>query len=268
MSSMSPRSPATIMSGSAATSTGSRRRPTGLTGVAGLSQSVRRADPPRLVRPESRQARRRQRPARPPPGRGGLGIDEERAAGAVADSMSARLPDERAAASRGDHPGDAAAAELHLAVVHGDDARRRSSIPAATCPGSRPRAAQAGVTIEKILLTHGHIDHCGSAGILAEELGVPIEGPHEDDRFWIDAARRGRRQIRRRRPPVRTVALARRRRPGHRRRADASTSATAPATRPATSSSTIRNRSSRWSATCCSRARSAAGISRAATSSS
>ena len=47
-------------------------------------------------------------------------------------------------------------------------------------------AAQHGVTLEKILLTHGHIDHCGSAGILAAELGVPIEGPHEDDRFWID----------------------------------------------------------------------------------
>ncbi|MEO7240224.1 MAG: MBL fold metallo-hydrolase, partial [Sphingomicrobium sp.] len=40
--------------------------------------------------------------------------------------------------------------------------------------------------IEKILLTHGHIDHCGSAGVFAEELGVPIEGPHEADRFWID----------------------------------------------------------------------------------
>jgi glyoxylase-like metal-dependent hydrolase (beta-lactamase superfamily II) len=46
-------------------------------------------------------------------------------------------------------------------------------------------AAQNGVTIEKILLTHGHIDHCGSAGILAKELGVKIEGPHEADRFWI-----------------------------------------------------------------------------------
>ena len=46
-------------------------------------------------------------------------------------------------------------------------------------------AAQNGVTIEKILLTHGHIDHCGQAGILAKELGVEIEGPHEDDRFWI-----------------------------------------------------------------------------------
>lgn len=44
---------------------------------------------------------------------------------------------------------------------------------------------QTGVSIEKILLTHGHIDHCGQAGVLASELGVPIEGPHEDDRFWI-----------------------------------------------------------------------------------
>jgi glyoxylase-like metal-dependent hydrolase (beta-lactamase superfamily II) len=49
----------------------------------------------------------------------------------------------------------------------------------------RAAAAQAGVRIEKILLTHGHIDHCGSAGIFAQELGVPIEGPHEDDIYWI-----------------------------------------------------------------------------------
>jgi hydroxyacylglutathione hydrolase len=47
-------------------------------------------------------------------------------------------------------------------------------------------AAQQGVTIEKILLTHGHIDHCGSAKLLAEELGVKIEGPHIADKFWID----------------------------------------------------------------------------------
>ena len=46
-------------------------------------------------------------------------------------------------------------------------------------------AQQHGVTIEKILLTHGHIDHCGGAGILAKELGVEIEGPQEADRFWI-----------------------------------------------------------------------------------
>ena len=44
---------------------------------------------------------------------------------------------------------------------------------------------RAGVTLEKILVTHGHMDHCGLAGVLAKEMGVPIEGPHEEDRFWI-----------------------------------------------------------------------------------
>jgi glyoxylase-like metal-dependent hydrolase (beta-lactamase superfamily II) len=47
-------------------------------------------------------------------------------------------------------------------------------------------AKQHGVTVEKLLLTHGHIDHCGMTGVLAERLGVPIEGPHPDDKFWID----------------------------------------------------------------------------------
>ncbi len=49
-------------------------------------------------------------------------------------------------------------------------------------------AAKQGVEVEKILVTHGHIDHCGQAGILAAELDVPIEGPHEEDRFWISRA--------------------------------------------------------------------------------
>jgi glyoxylase-like metal-dependent hydrolase (beta-lactamase superfamily II) len=58
--------------------------------------------------------------------------------------------------------------------------------PGGDLPRLRSAAQQAGVSIEKILLTHGHIDHCGSAGILAQELGVPIEGPHEADRYWIE----------------------------------------------------------------------------------
>nr|WP_240530060.1 MBL fold metallo-hydrolase [Novosphingobium sp. PC22D] len=44
---------------------------------------------------------------------------------------------------------------------------------------------KAGVTLEKVLVTHGHLDHCGLAGELAKEMGVPLEGPHEEDRFWI-----------------------------------------------------------------------------------
>jgi len=43
-----------------------------------------------------------------------------------------------------------------------------------------------GLTLEKILLTHAHIDHAGGVGQLAREQGLPIEGPHPDDQFWID----------------------------------------------------------------------------------
>lgn len=48
-------------------------------------------------------------------------------------------------------------------------------------------AEQQGVEIEKLLVTHGHLDHVGAVGEMAEKLGVPIEGPHKDDAFWIDA---------------------------------------------------------------------------------
>ena len=57
--------------------------------------------------------------------------------------------------------------------------------PGGDLPRLKSAAQQAGVTVEKILLTHGHIDHAGQAGVLARDLGVEIEGPHEDDRFWI-----------------------------------------------------------------------------------
>lgn len=43
-----------------------------------------------------------------------------------------------------------------------------------------------GLTLERVLVTHGHIDHAGGVADLAERSGVPIEGPHLDDRFWID----------------------------------------------------------------------------------
>jgi glyoxylase-like metal-dependent hydrolase (beta-lactamase superfamily II) len=59
-------------------------------------------------------------------------------------------------------------------------------------PGGEPArllaaAARAGVRLRQVLLTHAHIDHAGAAGQLAREHGLPIVGPHEGDRFWIDA---------------------------------------------------------------------------------
>ena len=45
---------------------------------------------------------------------------------------------------------------------------------------------ELGVSVEKILITHGHIDHAGATAALARARGVPVEGPHEGDRFWIE----------------------------------------------------------------------------------
>ena len=57
--------------------------------------------------------------------------------------------------------------------------------PGGDLPRIHDAIAKAGVTVEKILLTHGHIDHAGGAKALADALSVPVEGPQEEDRFWL-----------------------------------------------------------------------------------
>ncbi|RJF96367.1 MBL fold metallo-hydrolase [Noviherbaspirillum saxi] len=56
--------------------------------------------------------------------------------------------------------------------------------------GEVPRLCAAlkelGVVLEKVLLTHAHLDHCAGAGLVRQEFGVPIEGPHKEDKFWLD----------------------------------------------------------------------------------
>ena len=47
-------------------------------------------------------------------------------------------------------------------------------------------ARENGVRLEKILLTHAHIDHAGGTAELARRLELPIIGPHRGDQFWID----------------------------------------------------------------------------------
>lgn len=59
-------------------------------------------------------------------------------------------------------------------------------------PGGEPEllleaVERHGLTVERLLLTHGHRDHVGAAAILSEQLGIPIEGPHRDDVFLFDA---------------------------------------------------------------------------------
>lgn len=58
-------------------------------------------------------------------------------------------------------------------------------------PGGEPERLiaavdAAGVTLTRILLTHGHLDHVGAATELARHYNVPIIGPHRDDDFWLE----------------------------------------------------------------------------------
>lgn len=43
-----------------------------------------------------------------------------------------------------------------------------------------------GVTVEQVLLTHGHLDHVGGTEALAKALNVPVIGPEKADLFWLE----------------------------------------------------------------------------------
>lgn len=55
-------------------------------------------------------------------------------------------------------------------------------------------AEQVGVTLDKILLTHGHVDHAAATSELAQQKKLPIVGPQREDGFWIDAIAAAARQ--------------------------------------------------------------------------
>ncbi len=44
-----------------------------------------------------------------------------------------------------------------------------------------------GIKLQKVLLTHGHLDHVGAAADLAKQFNIPIEGPHRDELSLIAA---------------------------------------------------------------------------------
>ncbi|HWW48185.1 MAG TPA: MBL fold metallo-hydrolase [Xanthobacteraceae bacterium] len=58
--------------------------------------------------------------------------------------------------------------------------------PGGDVPGIEAAIAKAGVTVEQIWLTHGHIDHVGGAADLRDALKVPIVGPHIADKYLLD----------------------------------------------------------------------------------
>jgi glyoxylase-like metal-dependent hydrolase (beta-lactamase superfamily II) len=47
-------------------------------------------------------------------------------------------------------------------------------------------AEEQQVELEKILITHGHLDHAGGAAELSQRLGLPVEGPELGDKYWLD----------------------------------------------------------------------------------
>ena len=83
-----------------------------------------------------------------------------------------------------------------------DEASKRGAVidPGGDVERILDAVGKLGVAVEKIVLTHGHIDHAGGAAALREHLAaaggedpVPIEGPDERDRFLLDGlAQQGR----------------------------------------------------------------------------
>ena len=45
---------------------------------------------------------------------------------------------------------------------------------------------EMGAKPEQVWITHGHMDHCSAADAVRVHYGIPIEGPHIEDKFWID----------------------------------------------------------------------------------
>ena len=74
-------------------------------------------------------------------------------------------------------------------ILMWDEATMRGAVidPGGDVPRILAEIERQAVTVDRIALTHGHIDHAAGAAELKEALGgVPVEGPDERDRFLLD----------------------------------------------------------------------------------
>jgi len=77
--------------------------------------------------------------------------------------------------------------QQNCSIIFDEQAKRGAVVdPGGDVPVILDAVKQSGVTIEKILLTHGHIDHAGGAAELRDALATTIEGPHLEDKFLLD----------------------------------------------------------------------------------
>lgn len=68
-----------------------------------------------------------------------------------------------------------------------DDSKRAAVVdPGGDIERILAAVEERGLELEKILLTHGHLDHVGGTAQLAKRLQLPVEGPHREDGFWIE----------------------------------------------------------------------------------
>jgi glyoxylase-like metal-dependent hydrolase (beta-lactamase superfamily II) len=69
-----------------------------------------------------------------------------------------------------------------------DEAARRATVidPGGDLPEIEAMLRTHGLAAERIVLTHGHIDHAGGADELRARLGVEVVGPHRDDAMLLD----------------------------------------------------------------------------------
>ncbi|MEZ5926561.1 MAG: MBL fold metallo-hydrolase [Hyphomicrobiaceae bacterium] len=69
-----------------------------------------------------------------------------------------------------------------------DDETRQAAVvdPGGDLERVEAAIAKLEVSVAKIVLTHGHIDHAGGAAGLSRKLAITVEGPHEADRFLLD----------------------------------------------------------------------------------
>lgn len=67
----------------------------------------------------------------------------------------------------------------------------KSKIAAIIDPGGDPQrilkiVEQQNVNVDKIILTHGHLDHVGATVEIAKTLNIPVIGPEKEDLFWLE----------------------------------------------------------------------------------
>jgi hydroxyacylglutathione hydrolase len=77
--------------------------------------------------------------------------------------------------------------QQNCSIVWCDEAKKATIIdPGGDLERLIRAVEQTGAQLEQIWLTHAHIDHAGGTAELADCMALPIIGPHEGDKFWID----------------------------------------------------------------------------------